>query len=169
MNPLANPCVMLGLLLALLALLGAGAAGYKSGYTHAENAAAADKAAALTRAIAQADAVAQQDAEVLGGHETQNERIRTVFRTIHDEVTRYVETHAAAGDCLNADGLRIWRDANAGRVEAATAPQPDYALRGPATATLGARPGPARQPRADGGAVPRLQGAPAGAGGVGEK
>lgn len=166
MKLLANPYVLLGLLAAFLFV---GAAGYKAGYKHAENAAAADKAAALTRAIAQADAVAQQDAEVLGGHEAQKERIRTIFRTIHDEVTRYVETHAAAGDCLDADGLRIWRDANAGRIEAATAPQPDYTLRGPAAATLGARPGSARQPRADGGAVPRLQGAPAGAGGVGEK
>lgn len=166
MKLLANPYVLLGLLAAFLFV---GAAGYKAGYRHAENAAAADKAAALTRAIAQADAVARQDAEVLGGHETQKERVRTVFRTIHDEVTRYVETHAAAGDCLDADGLRIWRDANAGRIEAASAPQPDYSLRGSAAATLGTRPGPARQPRADGGAVPGMPGAPAGAGGVGEK
>lgn len=166
MSLLTNPYFLLG---ALLALALSAAAGYKAGYTHAENAAAADKAAALTRAIAQADAIALQDAEVLGGHEQKRERIRTVFRTIHDEVTRYVETHAAAGDCLDPDGLRIWRAANAGRFDAASAPEPDFSLSGAAAATLGPRPGPAGQPRPGGGVVLRLPGTAARAGGVGQQ
>lgn len=163
MSLLPNPYVILALVLALLA---AGAGGYRAGARHADNACAAGKIAAVSRAIEQANAIAEQDAAVLTAHEGEQSRIRTVFRTIHDEVTRYAEDHAGAAECLDADGLRIWRSANAG---AAAAPQPDYSLSAAAAATLGARPGSARQPRADGGAVSRLQGAPARAGGMGEQ
>jgi len=166
-NLLTNPYVLLALLLSLLA---GGVAVYKMGYRHAENACAAATAAALTRAIEQADAVAQQDAEVLVAHEHARERIRTVFQPIRERVTRYVETHAGAADeCLDPDGLRIWRAANAGSAEAAAAPQPDYGLPGSSPTTLGTRGGLAGQPRTDGGAVPRVPGAAAGAGGVGEE
>jgi hypothetical protein len=164
---LLNPYAQLALLLAMLAV---GAAGYRAGVTHAEDACAAGKLAAVSRAIEQANAVAEQDAEVLTGHEQQRERIRTVFQTIRERVSRYVENHAGdAGECLDADGLRIWREANAGRAEAASAPEPDYSLPGPAAATIGARGGLAGQPRAGGGVVLRLPGTAPGAGGVGEE
>lgn len=165
MNLLTNPYVLLALLLSLLA---SGVAVYKMGYRHAENACAAATAASLTRAIEQADAVAQQDAEVLAGHEARRERIRTVFQPIREKVTRYVENHAsAAAECLDPDGLRIWREANAGHAEAAAAPQPDYRLPGPSAASLGTGGGFAGQPRADSGAVSRVPGTAPGAGGVG--
>lgn len=166
MTALPNPYVILA---ALFLLLAAGVQGYRVGYRHAEAAAAADKAAALTRAIAQADAIAAQDAEVLGAHEQDNARIRTVFRTIREGVVRYVETHAAeSGECLDADGLRLWADANAGRIAAQPAGKLDYSLRGSTPATLGARGGPAGQPRTGGGAVPRMPGTAESAGGVGQ-
>ncbi|MDP3425484.1 MAG: hypothetical protein Q8S32_17220 [Burkholderiaceae bacterium] len=167
MRLLLNPYLLLALLVFVVAV---GALGYKAGYRHAENACAADKAAALTRAIEQAAAIARQDAEVLGAHEQQLERTRTVFQTIREEVTRYVANHAGAADqCLDSDGLRLWRAANAGSAEAAAPPQPDYSLPGPAAATLGTRGGPAGQPRAGGGAVSRLPGKAPGLVGVGEE
>lgn len=164
MRLLANPYVLLGLLLLVAAV---GAAGYRAGYVRAADACAADKAASLTRAIAQANAIARQDAEVLGAHEQQRDRIRTVFQKIREGVTRYVHDHAGADvECLDPDGLRLWRDANAGTAAAA---QPDYTLPGPAAATLGARGGLAGQPRAGGGALSRVPGTAPGAGGVGEE
>lgn len=166
MNPLLlNPYMLIGLL-AFVAAVGAG--GYSAGHRHATNACAADKAASLTRAIEQAEAVAAQDAEVLGAHEDKRERIRTVFQTIREEVTRYVQTHAGdAGECLDPDGMRLWLAAN--NASPATAPRPDYTLPGPAAATIGTRGGLAGQPRAGGGAVSRMPGTAPSAGGVGEK
>jgi hypothetical protein len=165
MRLLGNPYVLLTILLALLA---AGVAVYQAGYRNASNAAAADKLAAVQRAIEQAEAVAAQDAEVLGAHEDKRERIRTVFQTIREEVTRYVQTHAGdAGECLDPDGMRLWLAAN--NASPATAARPDYTMPGPAAATLGTRGGLAGQPRAGGGAVSRVPGTAPGAGGVGEK
>lgn len=162
---LANPYVLLAILLALLA---AGVALYQAGYRNAANAAAADKLAAVQRAIEQAEAVAKQDNEVLTAHESRKEGLRTAFQSIREGVTRYVENHAGtAVECLDSDGMRLWLAANDG--VALAAPQPDYSLPGPAAATLGTRGGPAGQPRAGGGAVSRLPGKAAGAGGVGKE
>ena len=165
MRLLANPYVLLGLLAFVAAV---GAVSYSAGQRHAANACAADKAASLTRAIEQANAIAMQDAEVLTAHEQEKSRIRPVFHPISEGVTRYVERHAGTADeCLDPDGMRLWRAAN--NAGTATVPRPDYTLPGPAAATLGARGGLAGQPRSGGGAVSRVPGTAPGAGGVGEE
>lgn len=162
---LANPWVLLGLLAWTLFV---GGAAYQHGHETADNACAAAKAAALEAAIKRANATARKDNAALLAHETERERIRTVFQPIREEVIRYVETHAGAADeCLDPDGLRLWRAANAGRIDAPAAAQPDYTLSGLAAATLGPGGRPAGQPRTDGGAVPRMPGAAEGAGGLG--
>lgn len=167
MKLLLNPYVLLALLVFVVAV---GAAGYRAGAVHASNACQAEKAEALTRAIEQANTIARQDAEVLGAHEQKRERIRAAFQPIREEVTRYVADHAGAADqCLDPDGLRIWRNANAGRVDPPPPAKPDYTLPGPAAATLGAGGGPAGQPRAGGGVLSLVPRTAPGAGGVGEE
>lgn len=164
MRLLANPYVFIAIVLALLL---AAASGYRAGHTHAAGACAAEKAGALARAIHQAEEIARQDAEVLAAHEQKKERIRTVFQPIRERVTRYVQDHAGAADeCLDPDGLRLWRAANAG--DASAVSQPDYSLSGTAAATLDTGGRLAGQPRASGGAVSRVPGTSPGAGGVGE-
>lgn len=166
MKLLLNHYVLLALLVLVVAV---GAAGYRTGYKHAEATAAADKVAALQRAIEQADAIAKQDAEVLTTHEDRRERIRTVFQTIREEVTRYAQDHAGAADteCLDSRGMRLWLAANAG--QALAAPEPDYRLPVPAAAAIGTRGGLAGQPRTGGGVVSLVPRTAPGAGGVGEE
>lgn len=167
MKFLANPYVILAL---VLLLLGTAVAGYQSGARHARADCAADKLQAVQRAIDQAAAVARQDNAVLAAHEQARERIRTVFQPIRHEVIRYVQTHTGAADpvCLDADGVRIWRDANSGDAAPAS-PRLDYTLPTAAAADFGPRLGSTGEPRRDGGAVPRMQGTPQGAGGLGRQ
>lgn len=167
MSWLPNPYVLLALLIALVAQ---DVAVYRAGVKHSADACATDKLAAVQRAIAQADAVAQQDAQVMAAHEQARERIRTVFQPIRREVIRYVQTHAGAADpvCLDADGVRIWRAANAGGSGARTAGQPDYSLSTAAATGIRPRLSLVGQPRGDGAAVSRVRRPAEGAGGVGQ-
>lgn len=159
-----NPYLLLG---AVAWTAFAGLAGWQTGREQAQDACQAEKVTALTRAIRQAEAIATQDAEVLTANEVERERIRTVFQPIREEVIRYVSDHASATECLDPDGLRLWRAANAGHSEALPAAEPDYALSGFAPATLGQGPGPARESRGYGSAVPRLPRTPESAGRLG--
>lgn len=162
---LTNPWVLLGLLVWTLFV---GGASYHQGHKAAVNKCDAKKVEAMKSAIASANKTAEKDNKTLAAHEQARERIRTVFKPIREEVIRYVETHAAdAGECLDPDGMRLWRSANAGDRQTPTAPKPDYTLPGSASAPLGTGGGPAGQPRADGGAVPRMPDATESAGRLG--
>lgn len=124
------------------------------------------------RAIEQANELAEQDAQVFAATAVERERVRTVFQTIDREVIRYAQDHASdTGECLDADGLRLWHAANAGSAEAfAPAGKLDYTLSGRAAAAgLGQGDGPAGQPRRGGEAVPRLQAPAPRLGWVGEE
>lgn len=162
-SPLAPWLLLIGLGL----LAGSFTGGYTIGRTNAINACEADKVAALKRLIAEQARLAEQDHEILSTHEAQQTRIRTVFQTIRQEANNYALVHRDDSCGLDADGLRIWRTANAG--EAPAAAKPDHGKPGAAPAVLWPNAGPAFQSRRDGSALPRMQGAAPGAGGLGEE
>ncbi|HEV2679430.1 MAG TPA: hypothetical protein VGV14_02925 [Rhodanobacter sp.] len=67
-------------------------------------------------ALAQAEAVANA---------TAHQKTTIEYRTITQQVTKYVATHPDVAACtLDDDGLRIWREANAGRSSTAGSSQP---------------------------------------------
>lgn len=115
------PSPIYGWALLAVFLAGAGLAG-TAAWKYKSYECQADKLAALQRAIEQANAIAEQDREVLQTYEAQATRTRTVFRNLTREVIRYVQSHPDPVQCLDADGLRLWRAANAGTAPAA---QPD--------------------------------------------
>lgn len=100
----------LAALVGALFLLGVG---YRLGVDAADNQHKADLADHLLRAEEQARAIALQDAEVTAQEEAKRERIRTIYRDIEREVTKYVE--ADCGKCgLTPDGLKLFNDALTG-------------------------------------------------------
>lgn len=121
------------------------------------------------RAIRQANELAKQDSDLLTAHEAKAERIRTIFQTIDREVIRYVQDHAnTTSDCLDSDGMRLWRAANAGSIKALPASKLDYSLSTRVAATgIGQGAGSAGQPRGNSEALPRVQGQARGLGGLG--
>ncbi len=66
-----------------------------------------------TRAASAAAAVASASA-------SRHARVEIRYQTIEKEVIRYVQTPVAAAECLDADGLRLWRAANRGELAAST-------------------------------------------------
>jgi hypothetical protein len=92
---------------------------------------------------------------------------RANFARLETEVQVHEETHPTAADCsLDADGLRIWRDANA---DSQTAPASEPAGPVPGDATAAGKPapsGPAAQPRPVGGDLPPVPGESQRPGGV---
>ena len=157
------------LLAGLIALLVAAGGGFYAGHRAASNACEAQKLQAVGRAISQAKQVASEDAQVSRAYEGQREQVRTVYRTITKEVNHYVDTHPDSRGCgLDADGLRIWRAANAGDA-AAVSGEPDYGLSGTAAAGKRHLGRIAPEPRGGGEPLPGLQGAAGSAGGVREE
>lgn len=126
----------------------------------------AQRVSAVERAIEQAQAIATQDAELLTNHETRATATETRFRTIHREVIRYVQNHPQPVDCLDADGLRIWSDANTG-ASAPAAAAPDDSVSALAAAHIRSVLGFADKPRRDGADVPPMPGPAGGASGLG--
>lgn len=161
------------LLLALVGLLVAtGYGGYRKGYSSADTKArlaatqakldnAEEVAKRLRNAISQAETVAAQDREIMLAGDARVAEVRTVFRTIDREVTRYVHAHAAdAVPCLDARGLCLWRAINAGNIEDAACDGVDAGPVSKATATagVGQGAGPAGGSPALGATVPRVAG-----------
>lgn len=64
-----------------------------------------------SRAASAAAGVASASAE-------RHARVEIRYQTIEKEVIRYEQTPAAALECLDADGLRLWRSANRGEFAA---------------------------------------------------
>ena len=64
-----------------------------------------------TRAASVAAVVASASAE-------RHAQVEIRYQTLSKEVIRYVQTPAAALECLDADGVRLWRAANRGEFAA---------------------------------------------------
>lgn len=88
-------------------------AGYRWGGNAADARHKADLADHLLRAQEQARAIALQDAEFTQKGEALRERIRTVYRTIEQEVVKNVEADCAKCG-LTPDGLGLFNDALTG-------------------------------------------------------
>lgn len=95
--------------------------------------------------------------------QAESARLNAIARTVQEEITRYASSHAAVA-CLDDDGLRLWRAANAGSAAGLNV----GAAAMPAAATAGERSLDhfAAQPRGDGGAVSPVQLAPVTPGGA---
>lgn len=106
--------------MALVAVLAASTAtGFYYGHKAAVNAAKSEQLKAVERAIAQADEISAENAEIERDHVQVQTEIRTVYRTIKQEVIKYVETHPDTAECgLDDDGLRLWNKANQGSISA---------------------------------------------------
>lgn len=119
------------------------------------NAAVATNTAAQSAANAVADVSAARHTQIV-----------TRFLPIEREVTRYVQTPAAATACLDDAGLRIWRAANLGEFDSASSPSAGHAaLPGSGAAGIGPIGRSADEPRRDGEGVPGVPSAPEGTGG----
>lgn len=142
-----------------------GLLGYRAGHDAAVTQAQADLAKHLARAIEQADQVATQDRDVLQASEARRTRIQTVFQEIEREAIRYVALHITDAECLDADGLRLWRAANLGP-DAATTAAPVDTLSAPAHADVGQGPRPTLESHSGGEDLSRLPGAAPRTGGL---
>jgi len=93
--------------------------------------------------------------------------IQTQFVPIDREVIRYVQTPVAATTCLDADGLHIWSTANRGEDPDPGTPSAGYAsLWATSAAYLGPLWRSAFESRSGSEAVPRMQSAASGPGGL---
>jgi hypothetical protein len=155
---LAKLAVMMAIALAL----------FVGGCQHGQKMASGDSAIAAGTAM-QADLRRfenVQDAATTADKENAAEHVRVVtkFQPIEREVIRYVQTHAAA-DCLDADGLRVWRAANRGEFENADGVGPGSpALPGAGPTADGNEQRSAGGPRRGDEGVSPMQAAPGGAG-----
>lgn len=58
-------------------------------------------------------------------HEAAQVKTQVFYKTIHDKVIQYVQTHPAATDCsVNPDFLRIWNEANQPSADGSTTTTP---------------------------------------------
>lgn len=106
----------------------------------------------LEHAIEQADVLAAQDREIDTATAVRSAAVETRYQVINRELIRYVAHPRDPIECLDADGLRLWRDANAGE-EPPPGSHPDPPLPAVAAAGLSAGDGPAEQPHRNGAAV----------------
>ncbi|MEW5904800.1 MAG: hypothetical protein AB1722_10720, partial [Pseudomonadota bacterium] len=146
MSQLLNPGFWLVALLLALGLFGAG---YAAGSKHASSECIASQAQAQQDAQAQIDETNTRREEVANERETSREQIRIVYRTIKEKAH---ETSVAADCGLDADGLRLWNAANAGKATPMRG-QPDGRVPGTATGAIGEAAGSAGQPHRGDGAV----------------
>lgn len=110
-------------LLAALAVVLAAAAGFWFGWQAGDEEARYELSQAYLagerQARAQEARAASAAAGVASASASRHARIETRYQTIEKEVIRYVQTPVAAAECLDADGLRLWRAANRGELAAA--------------------------------------------------
>lgn len=116
---------------------------------------------ALEQAVQQARSAQQlRDQAAVAANQTQQLHIKTRTQVLRKEVVRYVSTHPAVSACgLDADGVRLWRAANAGH-SAATGAAGSAGGAVPAPADAGQRRAgrSAGQPRTNHGPVLPVQG-----------
>lgn len=119
--------LLAGLVLALATF----AAGYGLGQGHESDAREAALVNTLQTMAARAAELAQQDAVLSAAQETARERVRIVYRTLREEVSRYVAINDDSDCDLDSNGLRLWNAANRGDA-AVGAGEPADALPGSA-------------------------------------
>jgi hypothetical protein len=132
-------------------------ASYKFGVHNAEMACEAAKIKPLQQSIAVHNAKAARGLQVEKQTVVDVAQTDAVFDQIDMEVKKYEQSHPAAAGCgLDADGLRLWRAANAGT-------EPDDAGQSDASVSQGTAPagqrqgaGPAGQPHAGGTDLPQV-------------
>jgi hypothetical protein len=122
-----NPWVIL-IVLVILGITHAGAFLKGRGYEETKQKAA--QVDAVNKAIGEHNANAQVD--MLAAYEAgqAQSRARVVTRTVQQQVDRLVETTVYRDCRLDDNGLRLWNQANAGRIEAPAPGKPDSALSG---------------------------------------
>lgn len=156
-----NPWVMLGMLVAALALFGGG---YKTGSHNADNACVAGQAKGVKAAQTAANTETDRREVIAAKRETSHEEIRVIYKTINRKADENVKQNPAYNTCgLDADGLREWNAANSGSASGVPG-EPYLSLHRAATGQVREATGPAFQsPRGDG----DVQGLPGQAGETG--
>lgn len=146
----------------LILLITAGAlffGGYFLGKSDEREETQVRQAKADKQAVKQATVTAQQDTAVSATQEQTRERIRTVYKIITKEVEKNVAKNPDYLRCgLDADGLRLWNDANAGNTLDSAA-QRDAGLPGLAAGGRWKPGHPVQESPGNGGAVPGVPGA----------
>src|SRR5579884_1197555 len=90
---------------------------------------------ALADAVQKAQAEAQKQLSNIKAastadqqHQTAQAETQVIYKTIHDKVIQYVQTHPAPANCsLDDDGLRLWNAANRSQPDVATTTPSDSA------------------------------------------
>ena len=135
------------------------------GYLYADNACEAQQGEAQAEVVTQHNDAADSGLAVEKKTVQRAAKTEAVFNGIHQRVTTYAQNHPADDCRLDADGLRLWRAANA-NTDALPASERDAALSAAADAAERRDDGPADQPyRGDQGLSP-VQGPASGAGGM---
>lgn len=155
--------LLAGLVLALALLT----MGYGLGRKHEGAAREAAQIKAMQDMAARAAELAQQDAVLSATQEAGRERVRIVYRTLRQEVTRYVANteHSSCG--IDGDGLRLWNAANRGDA-AVGAREPVDTVPGPASGAGWTDGGAAGESSGRDGALPSVPDPPPGSGAVGD-
>ena len=145
-----------------VAFLGTGAV---FGYRYADNACQANQAKALSVVVTEHNEAAGIGQSV--ARETVRRTVKTeaVFNGIQQGVTSYAQNHPADDCRLDADGLRLWRAANA-NADALPSSERDAALPGATDAAERRDDGPADQSRRGDEGLSPVQGPAPGAGGL---
>lgn len=141
--------------------------GYGLGRKHEGAAREAAQIKVMQDMAARTAELAQQDAVLSATQETARERVRIVYRTLRQEVTRYVANteHSSCG--IDDDGLRLWNAANRGDAAVGARESPD-ALPGSAGGAGWTDGGAAGESSGRDGALPSVQDPPSGSGAVGD-
>lgn len=117
--------ILLSLLFDLLMIVAMGVTGYFWGVHNARTACEAAKVVPLVQSIEQHNEKVAVGQVVERQAARQAAKTESFFTGVERGVLTHAQTHPVAGDCsLDADGLRLWRDANRGpEADGAGAPQ----------------------------------------------
>lgn len=152
--------ILLLIVLCALAFL----AGYGTGQRAEHNANEANKLRAVEGRIERHNTAAVAGNAAEGQAAARAQTTEKHFQVIRQKEIVYVQNQAGATGCgLDADGLRLWRDANAG-ADPVAAGAPDAAMPGTAAADERSADRSALQPPHDGAAAAPVPGSSAGAG-----
>ncbi len=99
---------------------------YRFGYTNAMTKAQAEQVEAIRTALEGVEAKRVADADAVDTVSVKKAKAKVEYRTITKEVIKYVQTNDSV-ECLNNDGVFIWRTASQGGEPEAT-PEPTTVL-----------------------------------------
>jgi len=127
---LFNPWIILAI---VVAIAGAAVGGYRHGYSTAQGEAAIAQNKAVKQALVDFQAQQEKDQAVSVKTEQKKEAARVVFRTITQEVEKYVDKPIYKDCVLDADVVRLLNLAGEGRYadpEKTPAGKPDESVPG---------------------------------------